>query len=136
MTQYDPVPVLGVRRRIEQALATAGVVLGTARHKDGTTTPALVVGDWPEGTTVEGLEIILSRNPQQQPVPGFDYMGFIRSWPVRAVNHSGREDLEAVANALAEEFWPLWAGPDLLPATTDYFEQMTLEVVADQPKEG
>lgn len=136
MTNYDPVPTLGVRRQIEQALAAAGVKLGTARYKDGKTVPALVVGDWPEGTTVTGLGVILSVNPQQQEVPGFSYMGFIRSWPVRAVNHSGRENLEAVANALAEEFWPLWEGPELLPATADYPEQMTLSVIADQPKEG
>lgn len=136
MTGDAPVSALGVRRQIEQALANAGVRLGTARYKDGKTVPALVMGDWPEGTTVTGLELILTANPQQQGVPGFSYMGFIRSWPVRAVNHSGRENLEAVANALAEEFWPLWDGPDLLPATADYPEQMTLSVIADQPKEG
>lgn len=116
-----------LRTRVEHALEQEGVKLGTATI-GGQAVPALNIGDWPEGTTVQGLEIIISRNPTQEPIPGFEFVGFITSYPIRAVNWSGAEDLEAVANAIASEFWPLAQDPARIPESPSYPEQITLAV--------
>lgn len=120
-----------IAERIRAALAEAGVPLGVARFATGQEVPALSVGDWPEGTTVTGLEVIVSVNPKQEVVPAFAFLGFQTSYPVRLINQSGAEDLEAACNAIAEVFWPLADEPRLLPESRDYPEQVTLAVTAD-----
>lgn len=117
--------------RIRAALAEAGVPLGVATFREGHTRDALNVGDWPEGTTVTGLEVIVAANPKQQTVPAFSFLGFQNSFPVRLINQSGEEDLEAATNAIAEIFWPLAEDPRLLEESRDYPEQVTLAVTAD-----
>jgi hypothetical protein len=120
-----------VRDAIEAALADADVPLGIATFPDGHTTPALNVGDWQDGTTVTGLEVVIAPNPAQKSVPAFEFLGFQRSYPVRLINWGGSEDLEAAVNAIAAVFWPLAEDPRLLPASPDYPEQVTLSVTPE-----
>lgn len=119
---------LPLRERIEAALRDGDVKLGTATLPNKARTPALTVGDWPEGTTVTGLEVIVSRNPRQQSIEAFAFVGFIPSFEVRLINWSGREDLEAASNAIAAAFWPLAEDPALIPASPLNPEQVTLAV--------
>jgi hypothetical protein len=116
---------------VRAALAEAEVPLGVATFSTGQTTDGLTVGDWPEGTTVTGLEVIISANPRQRVVPAFAFLGFDTSYPIRLVNQSGTEDLEAAVNAIASAFWPLADDPTLLLESRDYPEQVTLAVTAD-----
>lgn len=120
-----------VAERIKAALAEEGVPLGVATFREGHTRAALNIGDWPEGTTVTGLEIIVAPNPRQQVVPAFAFLGYQQSYPVRLINQSGSEDLEAATNAIAAAFWPLADDPRLLEESRDYPEQVTLAVTAD-----
>ncbi|UQN10368.1 hypothetical protein [Deinococcus sp. QL22] len=120
-----------IAERVRVAFVEAGVVLGVATFPGGQTADGLTVGDWPEGTTVTGLEVIISANPRQRVVPAFAFLGFQTSFPIRLVNQSGQEDLEAAVNAIAEAFWPLADDPALLEESRDYPEQVTLAVTAD-----
>lgn len=120
-----------IAARIREAFAREGVTLGTARFKEGHTRDALTIGDWPSGTTVTGLEVIVSHSPRQRAPATFGFLGFETAYPVRLVNQSGSEDLEAAVNAIASAFWPLADDPALLPESRDYPEQVTLAVTAD-----
>ncbi|WP_295818018.1 hypothetical protein [uncultured Deinococcus sp.] len=119
-----------LRDRIEAALGDAGVPLGTALVND-TPTPAIVVGDWPEGTTVTGLEVVIRATPNQETIAGFEFIGFVRSYRVRLINWSGTENLEDACNALAGAFWPLAEDPAVIPQSPDYPEQVTLALNPD-----
>ena len=118
------------RAQIEEALAFGGVELGTYTYPGGATAPAICVGDPPAGTSAEGLEVLIARNPDRTTLPGFEFVGFIEEWPVRFINW-GNADLEAAANALASAFHPLAQDPQILPASPDYPEQLTLKITAD-----
>lgn len=117
-----------LRERLERAFQTADVPLGTATFQNGSITPALNVGDWPDGTTVTGLEVIVARTPTLQSIDAFAFLGLVPSYTLRLINWSGTEDLEAATNAIAEEFWPLAEEPRLLPETPRTPEQLTLAV--------
>ncbi|MFB9990455.1 hypothetical protein ACFFLM_00415 [Deinococcus oregonensis] len=64
-------------------------------------------------------------------MPAFAFLGFQTSFPLRLVNQSGTEDLEAAVNAIAAALWPLADDPALLPESRDDPEQVTLAVAAD-----
>ena len=136
MTQPDPAPqfalpttAVQMRQRIEQALADAEVELGIYRFEGGAKAPAFYMGDPPEGTTVEGLEVLMSPNPKRTSVDAFEYLGAPLSYPVRLINHADQPDvLEHATNALAEAFWPFDDEPALLPATINYPEQATFSL--------
>lgn len=117
-----------VREAIKAALDADGVPLGTATLSNGSTVPALTVGDWQGTVTVQGLEVIVAMNPQQQALEAFAFPGFIPSYTVRLINWSGREDLEAAVNAIAERFWPLAQDPALIPESAANPEQLTIAV--------
>ena len=118
------------RAQIEEALAAGGVELGTYTYPGNATAPAICVGDPPEGTSVTGLEVLIARNPDRITLPGFEFVGFIEEWPVRFINW-GNADLEEAVNALAVAFHPLAQDPQILPASPDYPEQLTLKITAD-----
>ncbi|MGY2892752.1 hypothetical protein [Deinococcus sp. UYEF24] len=119
-----------LRAQVEEALASEGVEVGTYTYLGGGTSPAICVGDPPEGTSVTGLEVLIARNPDRSTLPGFEFIGFIEEWPIRFINW-GNADLEAAANALAVAFHPLAQDPQILPASPDYPEQLTLKITAD-----
>lgn len=117
-----------IRQVIRDALQADGIPLGEASLSNGSTTPALTVGDWEGTVTVTGLEVIVARNPQQEALEAFAFPGFIPSYTVRLINWSGREDLEAAVNAIAERFWPLAQDPALIPESAANPEQLTIAV--------
>ncbi len=117
-----------IRQVIRDALQADGIPLGEARLPNGSLVSALTVGDWEDGTTVTGLEVLIATNPQQQALETFAFPGFIPSYAVRLINWSGREDLEAAVNAIAERFWPLAQDPALIPESAANPEQLTIAV--------
>lgn len=118
-----------MRSRIEEALTDAAVPLGTYRYPGGQHAPALSLGEPPEGTTVEGLEVLIATNPKRKSLEAFEYLGAPLSYPVRLINHSGEPDvLEQATNALAPVFWPFDDDPALLPASASYPEQVTFSL--------
>lgn len=119
-----------LRARVIAALNAENIPLGTA-VVGGIDTPALVIGDWPEGTTVRGLEVVISATPTQETIPAFEFVGFLRAYPVRLINWSGQENLEDASNALAAAFWPLAEDPALIRESADYPEQVTLSLTVD-----
>lgn len=140
MTQpaADPMNVAAreVRTGVRNALLAGGVKIGTARLPNGTMVEALVMGDFPEGTTASGLEIQISEEPELTPMGGFEHLGFQRVWTVRVIDwKSGdheTDQLEQAANALVAVYHPFESGPDILPASPDYPEQMVIGIIADQ----
>lgn len=120
---------LTIRTQIAQALAAGEIQVGTARFQTGDETPAINVGDWPEGTTVQGLEVLIADTPKMVQLNASAYLGSIANWPVRIVNWNGAADLEAVVNAIAETFFPFGEDPRVLEASPDYPEQVTFTVI-------
>ncbi|MBZ9753005.1 hypothetical protein K7W42_19385 [Deinococcus sp. HMF7604] len=125
-----PTVLEALRSQLEAAFTAAGVALGLATV-NGVPVAALNIGDWPEGTTVTGLEVLVSRTPQQREVDAFAFLGFVPSYTIRLINWSGAEDLEAATNAIAEVFWPLAEEPRLIPESPQNPEQVTLAVTPD-----
>jgi hypothetical protein len=128
MTENLPANIL--RAQVEAAFEASQVQIGVYTFPGGQTSPAICVGDPPEGTSVTGLEVLIARNPDRTTLPGFEFIGFIEEWPVRFINW-GNADLEDAANALALAFHPLAQDPQILPASPDYPEQLTLKITAD-----
>ncbi|BDP44847.1 hypothetical protein DAETH_48160 (plasmid) [Deinococcus aetherius] len=115
-----------LREAVEWALADADVVLGTYRYPGGQETPALHVGDPPEGVTVRGLEILIPATPEPTVISTFAGAITIDHYPVRAVSHDGRT-LTPVWQALATAFRGTPA-PQVLQATDRYPDQMLVTI--------
>ncbi|MGY2892479.1 hypothetical protein [Deinococcus sp. UYEF24] len=120
---------LAIRRLITEALAKGEIQVGTAHFQSGDETAAINVGDWPEGTTVHGLEVLIASTPRPVQLDSSAYLGSIPNWPVRLVNWSGTANLEDVVNAVAEAFYPFGEDPRVLEASPDYPEQVTFTVI-------
>lgn len=93
----------------------------------GSETPAIYIGEPPEGTTATGLEVLITLNPRQKAPDAFQFLGYIESWPIRLVNRD-HVDLEAATNAIAKAFWPFDEDPVLLPESPQTYEQVTFSV--------
>lgn len=113
---------LAIRRRVERALAEGGIEVGTYRLPDGTETPAVYVGNPPEGTTATGLEVQISPNPKKLGIEAFKYPGMPSAYPVRLLNWAGLPDvLEEATNAIAGYFWPFDETPRLVPVDPEQY---------------
>lgn len=121
-------PRLELRERL-LAVLTGPLAPGTAILPGGQTTPAITVGDWPEGTTVTGLEVLIGSTPRQRAIDAFEFLGYVEVWTVRLVNWQNAVNLEDAANAVAAEFWPLDADPQVIPENSLVPEQVVLSVV-------
>ena len=120
-----------VKRLVNEALAAAQVELGTAAYQ-GNEVAAINIGDWPEGTIVDGLEVIIPTAPKLDKPAGFAFLGFQRTWRVRFINHAAIPDiLEAAANAVATLF-PDCDDPQILEESPETPEQMVIGVNVDQ----
>lgn len=119
---------LQLRERITAALDEAQLPLGTATLANGETTPAINCGDWPDGTTVTGLEVLIGATPRQRALDAFVFLGFVNVHSVRLIAWEGAPDLEDVANTLAEAFWPLDQDPQVLPENDLMPEQVLLAI--------
>ena len=97
-------------RSLRTALAaTLASQLGVYTFGNGSTTPAIAVRAWgealPPRTTVTGLECLIIRNPELQPVVRQyqDEVAFHR-WTVFLVDWGGAHDLQDAAGRVLWEF--------------------------------
>lgn len=125
------------RAQVEAALAD--VVLGVYTLPNGESTPAVYVGDPPEGTTVSGLEVMIYPTPKPRIVNTFGGNLNIKSWQVRVINHpyppgvpvpEGGNDLDAAIDAITDAF-PGMPTPQLIEEAGDIAEQVLLTVPDD-----
>lgn len=131
--------VLGLRQQVETALTD--VALGEYTLPNGATTPAITVGDPPDGTTVSGLEVVIYPAPKPNIVNTFGGNINIKSWLVRIVNHpyppdelqpAGAGDLDAAMDAITDAF-PGMPTPQLIEEAGDIAEQV-LFTIPDDPE--
>lgn len=98
--------VRDLRLQLEVTLAS---VLGTYRLSNGATTPAIAVRAWgeslPPGTTVEGLECLIIRDPEPVELTQYQQQVAFHRWTLFLVDWSGEAQLQDVAGRL------LWAYP-------------------------
>lgn len=84
-------------------------VLGTYRLANGATTPAIAVRAWgeslPPGTTVEGLECLIIRDPEPTELRQYHGQVAFQTWTLFLVDWTGAAALQDVAGRL------LWAWP-------------------------
>jgi hypothetical protein len=89
--------------------ATLTSVLGLYRLPNGATTPAIAVRAWgeslPAGTVVEGLEVVIIREPEVVPIRQYRQEVAADRWTLFLVDWSGNTSLQEVAGKL------LWAWP-------------------------
>ena len=95
-----------IRVQLETTLAD---VLGTYRLANGATTPAIAVraaGEgFPPGTTAQGLEVVIVRDPEPVTVPQYQQQTVGARWTLYLVDWSGDTPLQTIAGRL------LWAYP-------------------------
>lgn len=115
-----------LREAVETALRENDILLGEYRWSTGQRTPALYVGEPPEGVTVSGLEILIPETPETDVLPTFAGAVSIDRFPIRAVSHDGKS-LSPVWMALAGAFKGLEA-PQMLQATDRYPDQMLIRI--------
>jgi hypothetical protein len=89
--------------------ATLTGVLGTYRLPNNATTPAIAVRAWgeslPAGTVVEGLEVVIIRDPELVEVIQYQKQVALHRWTLFLVDWSGNTSLQEIAGRL------LWAWP-------------------------
>lgn len=92
--------ILQLRAEIADLLADE---LGVYTLPNGETTPAISVRaageDLPTGTSVEGLEVVIIRDPDLNAIPQYDEAGALRRWSVFLVSWSSYVEIE-VATAM------------------------------------
>ena len=95
-----------IRVQLETTLAD---VLGTYRLANGATTPAIAVRaageSLPPGTTVEGLEVVIVRDPEPVTVVQYRQQATGARWTLYLVDWSGGVPLQTIAGRL------IWAYP-------------------------
>jgi hypothetical protein len=98
--------LLDIRVQLETTLAD---VLGTYRLANGASTPAIAVrasGDsLPPGTVVEGLEVVILRDPEVVKITQYRQEVAFHRWTLFLVDWSGGVPLQTIAGRL------LWAYP-------------------------
>lgn len=84
-------------------------VLGTYRLPNGATTPAIAVRAWgegfPAGTVVEGLEVVIVRDPELTELIQYQKQVAFHTWTLFLVDWSDSHSLQDIAGRL------LWAWP-------------------------
>lgn len=98
--------LLTLRTELETTLVD---VLGTYTLANGMTTPAISVraeGDsFPPGTTVQGLECVILREPELRPVRQYKQEQAFSIWTLYLVDWGGEASLQEVGGRL------IWAYP-------------------------
>jgi len=99
------VNLLELRTELATLLDTA---LGTYTLPNGDTTPAISVRSsgeaLPATTTVEGLEVVIIRDPDLTPIPQYSDANAVRTWTVFLVDWSDAVNLEPVGAYLIEVY--------------------------------
>jgi hypothetical protein len=95
-----------LRIQLETTLTS---VLGTYRLPNGATTPAIAVRAWgeslPAGTVVEGLEVVIIRDPEMVELIQYQRAVAFHRWTLFLVDWTGDTSLQEIAGKL------LWAYP-------------------------
>lgn len=121
---------LELRTRIESALSSAAIVMGTYTHSNGQTSPALWVdeGRPQAGITVQGLEVVVYLNPRPTVVHTFkhsivlrEWLAFIKNWDMAA------GATEAALKAISEGFTHI-RNVRFVPATSETLEMASLSI--------
>lgn len=103
MTAYD---ISSLRTAIAATLTS---YLGTYTLANGATTPAIAVRAYgepsPAGQTVTGLEVVIIRDPEVEPLTQFDDIAAFRVWTVSIVDWGTDAPMETIAGRM------LWAFP-------------------------
>lgn len=98
--------LLDIRVQLETTLAD---VLGTYRLANGATTPAIAVRaageSLPPGTTAEGLEVVIVRDPEPVTAVQYRQQATGARWTLYLVDWSGGVPLQTIAGRL------IWAYP-------------------------
>ena len=117
------------RTRVLDTLTSAGVDLGTYHVPDVGATPAIWVGDPPEGTTIaSGLEVLVGVSRKPTYISTFGGNVALKNWTLRIVNHGGG-DLDAAMDAIDWAFSP--GTPQFIDEVGDIAEQVVFTILAD-----
>jgi hypothetical protein len=121
--------VLALRTALQSLLTSA---LGTYTLGNGTTTAAVhvrAVGEArPSGVTVTGMELVIVRDPELDPIPQYKNPNAFRRWIVYLVDWGGSADLKAAA-ALVLNSYPSTTIETLsVPEAVGPRNQMRLEI--------
>lgn len=107
---------LTLRNQLQSVLTS---YLGTYTLANGATTPAASVREpgetLPAGTKVSGLEMILIRTPDLDPVPEYLAPGAQRLWTVYLVGWSASDNLEPAAAAVVAAYPNTSVQPVIVP---------------------
>jgi hypothetical protein len=97
--------VLALRSALQSLLSSA---LGTYTLGNGTTTAAVhvrAVGEpMPSGATVSGMELVIVRDPELDPILQYKTPNAFRLWTVYLVDWGGSANLEAAAALVLSSF--------------------------------
>lgn len=129
--------VLKLRRALVKALTDAGVPIGEYIIQNQDPVEAVNIGMAPPGTTVKGLEVLISPNPEVEELDGFVSPGMPASHKIRLINWGDDPDiLEFAVNAIANAqnpdgtriFWPFASFPTLVPSSEENVEQTNFQL--------
>ena len=124
-----PYTVLSLRTALEATLTSS---IGTYTLANGSTTPAVTVRDYgdspPPGLTVTGLELIIIRSPEINPLLQFENGPTFETWPVWLVDWTGGTNLEVCAGKVIYAFPGTTAVRVNVPEQIGPKNQMRLDV--------
>lgn len=128
----EQVSLAELRGRVAAALEAGGVPLGThywpaSADTAAYETPALYVGQVPEGVTVEGLEVLIGTASDPLIIRTFAGVVTVDRYSVRVVDHDDRYLTEAL-RALANAFGNRMSTPDVLQSTDRYPAQFVVTI--------
>lgn len=124
--------ILTLRESLETLLADS---LGVYELANGYRTPAVSVRAVGEamtpGTKVTGMELILQRDPDLDPIRQYKRPQAFRVWTVYLVDWSGDVDLDAAAAQILEEYPSTTITAPSLPEGLGPSHQMRLEITTN-----
>lgn len=109
--------------------------LGRYRLQNGTITPAIAVraeGEGrPSGTTVDGLEVVIAREPIPEPVAAYRQQQARKLWQVYLVDWTGRTALATLTDRLLLEFPAMTVTTVTVPENVGPANQLLCEIEAN-----
>jgi hypothetical protein len=123
------VTILELREALETLLVDQ---LGTYRLANGIHTPAVSVRAVGEpmiaGTTVNGMELVIVRDPQLEPITQYQSPEAFRRWTVYLVDWDGKQDLASSAAAILRQYPGTTMQPLDVPESLGPQHQMRLDI--------
>ena len=124
--------VLALRTALQSLLSSA---LGTYTLGNGTTTAAVqvrAIGEArPSNVTVSGMEMVIVRDPELDPIPQYKNPNAFRRWTLYLIDWGGSADLKSAA-ALVLNSYPSTTIETLsVPEAVGPRNQMRLQIQSD-----